>query len=161
MGKGFKFKCKNCAYSLTANLGVGFKYPHHCARILEDIKNGKLGKEFKEIADSSENPAVYASIDLYLCENCKALKPELTIALCSPIIDLPKSDRPFSVASGCSEPDTYVMEYQLGTEYEIKLIKNYYCGKCKIKLTKVTEYENLECPHCRSELNYDMVCCWD
>ena len=26
MGKGFEFKCKNCDYSLSANLGIGFNY---------------------------------------------------------------------------------------------------------------------------------------
>lgn len=160
MGKGFEFKCKNCDHTLYVNLGVGFKYPHHCTRILEDIKNGKLGEEFREIADSIKNPAVYSTEDLYLCENCGELKSEWTIALCSPITDLPRSDRPFSSVCKCSESDTYVMEYQLGTEYEIKLINNYYCDKCKIKMTKVTEYENLECPHCRSVLDYEIYC-WD
>jgi len=160
VGKGFDFECKNCNFSLSANLGIGFGYPNLCTKILDNIKNGTLGKELQEIADNINNLAIYASQDLYLCENCRDLSPELTIALCSPLTDLPKSDRPFSSVCECSESDTYVMEYQLGTEYKTELIIAYFCDKCKTKMTKVTSYENLECPHCRSVLDYEMYC-WD
>lgn len=160
MGTGFEFKCINCNYKLSVNLGIGFRYPYLCNNILDDMKKGTMGKDFQEIANNVKNPAVYASQDLYLCENCGCLKPELTIALCSTINSHSKSDRPFSSVCEHLELDTYVMSYQLGTEYKTELISEYHCEKCKTKMKKISSYKKLKCPQCQNLLNYSKYF-WD
>lgn len=160
MGTGFEFKCKNCNYKLSVNLGIGFRYPYLCNSILDDMKSGKMGKDFQEKANNIKNPAVYVPRDLYLCENCGDLRPELTIALCSPINDPRESDAPFSSVCECLEFDTYVMSYMLGTEYKKELVNEYHCKKCKTKMKKLTSYKKLKCPQCQNLLSYSKYF-WD
>ena len=152
MGAGLVFKCKNCNYELDVNLGIGFRYTYLCSNLLENMKTGKMGKTFQNAANSIENPAVYASKSLYLCENCGELKPALNIALCSPINEPKEKNRCFSTVCECFEYNTYVMAYELNNTYKTVHLKEYRCGKCKTKMKKITSYRNLKCPQCQNKL---------
>jgi hypothetical protein len=45
MGQGYNFECKDCGFSTSASLGIGFLYPNVCDEILGKMKEGDLGED--------------------------------------------------------------------------------------------------------------------
>ena len=70
MGFGSNFLCKKCGETYSYQIGIGFLYYEVKERLLEEIKDGKYGDEYKKALD--ENPK--ADIDghriIFKCPQC-------------------------------------------------------------------------------------------
>jgi DNA-directed RNA polymerase subunit RPC12/RpoP len=81
MGQGFSYKCNKCDYTLEFMQGIGYLYPMEANNMLIEIQQGKFGKRFMEAANNATAPSVEFSRELYRCENCGELRPDLKIDL--------------------------------------------------------------------------------
>ena len=81
MGQGYSYKCERCDFTLEYLQGVGFLYPIEADKMLTDMLQGKFGKRFKEAANDATVPSVDFSHELYHCEKCGELRPDLKIEL--------------------------------------------------------------------------------
>lgn len=81
MGQGYSFKCSKCDYTLEYMQGIGFLYPMEAEKMLTAMQQGKFGKRFMEAANKAAAPAVEFSRELYRCEECGELRPDVQIDL--------------------------------------------------------------------------------
>ena len=81
MGQGYSFKCDKCNYTLRFMQGIGFLYSMAAEKMLTEIQQGKFGKDFMEAANNATAPSVEFSRELYMCEKCGELRPDLKIDL--------------------------------------------------------------------------------
>ena len=81
MGQGYSFKCSKCDYTLEYMQGIGFLHPMEAEKMLTAMQQGKFGKRFMEAANKAAGPAVEFSRELYKCEECGELRPDLQIDL--------------------------------------------------------------------------------
>ena len=81
MGQGYSYRCEHCDYTLEYMQGVGFLFPLEAEKILTDILAGKMGKRFQAAATAAEAPEVNHSRELYKCESCGELRPNMKIEL--------------------------------------------------------------------------------
>ena len=70
MGMGKIFKCENCGESFITMMGIGMNFPFEYQEIVNDIKNGKYGEEFKDLMLSREGVVVDLEKCLYICDKC-------------------------------------------------------------------------------------------
>lgn len=65
MGLWYTLKCTSCKKEFGAMLGIGIRYPITYEELLEDIRNEKYGKEWKELIKEDENLVFDAFLYLY------------------------------------------------------------------------------------------------
>jgi len=73
MGLVHSFICKNCHYVFEATLGTGMFYRKTYNRIVEEIKQGKHGEEYKKIFEEHPLAAVNCELFAAVCTQCKKL----------------------------------------------------------------------------------------
>lgn len=161
MGWGAEIKCPKCDFNTTVYFGIGMGYPSVCRRILESMKNGELGKGFKDDATSIPHPAVHQERALFVCEKCGELREDQIINLCTPIGEYKPNTARFSVAIEYPPEMPYVMTYKLGKEYRIVRSKRHQCGKCRGNMVPVEDFEKVKCPHCGEILEVNDCINWD
>ena len=58
MGSGFEYKCSKCNNEYGITLGIGMMYPVVYKELVDEVKNGAFGEEWKQLFDNTENIAV-------------------------------------------------------------------------------------------------------
>lgn len=81
MGQGYSYKCKNCNYTLEYLQGVGFMFIMEAEKLLSDMQTGKMGKRFMIAANEASLPEVEHSRELYICDECGELRPDMKLEL--------------------------------------------------------------------------------
>ena len=153
MGMGFNFICEKCGREYGYGVGIGFMFPRAYEELIKKVKKGKYGKEWKDIANNTENVAIDAEEYLYVCPKCGSWKAEEGLSLYIPKeTKEPKGDtnnEPWAIGFDYSNA-SYVTSWDLKEHY--KLLKSYIhkCPKCKTRMHKASSDElyNVPCPKC-------------
>lgn len=81
MGQGYSYRCKECNYTIDYLQGVGFMFIVEAEKILSDMQTGKMGKRFMAMSNEASMPEVEHSRELYKCDDCGELRPDMKIEL--------------------------------------------------------------------------------
>lgn len=157
MGYGHILKCRCCDYKINVWLEFGFLYDKLCKEILENMKKGEFGFRFKNDALSIEHPAVSATRELFICDNCKELKNALLIELC-------KAKDPKGKKHSLKKElgaEYYLLPGDIGKSYVSVRQKKVFCPECRKKMRLVEKKEKLFCPKCGEELYECEEFLWD
>lgn len=165
MGSGIKLECKKCGFELSASLGIGFLYPNVCEEILQKMKEGVFGEEFKEDATTIPNVAIHQETSLFVCDHCGDLVVDDVIDLCALIEGKKKRDGKFCSAMDYPADISYVMTVDIGDTYRIVRSVEHKCEKCNNPLRVVKQIKRslgaLKCPKCKEKLSVGDAYCWD
>lgn len=165
MGQGYNFKCKDCGFSTSASLGIGFLYPNVCDEILGKMKAGDFGEEIKEAANTIPGVAVHNKSAVFICDKCRSWRVDDLIELCVPIKDVNTENRRFSVANEAANLVTYVMDCDVGDTFEVLHRVEHTCNCCNNKMRPVKESRisllKLKCPKCQKKIDIGESYCWD
>ena len=160
MGTGYKLECKKCGFIKSVSLGIGFCYPQECRQTLEKMKDGEFGEEFRRSANTLRGAAIHQERALFRCDSCGSLENKPAIDLCT-------------VREGYTEDDhhlSYVMDFDIGREYEIARSVEHQCERCQaplkeIKLQtivrKIPLSTRIPCPTCEKKLSITDWYEWD
>ena len=154
MGNGYVINCKNCNYRFEAMLGIGMLFPVEYEKTVNDIRNGKYGKEYKEFFDAHQNAAINCGAEIAICDKCGKLQIIKNMSL-----HLPKDDN--------AQVDGYVMPEDLTSDFN--KVKDYE-HKCScdgnmriIKFPDELFNGEINCPECGERLEFDPlnIMFWD
>lgn len=67
MGTGLSIKCKKCGHEKGFSLGFGFLYLQVYKKTIEEINEGKFGKEYKELMQKHPDSKIDVSTYIYYC----------------------------------------------------------------------------------------------
>lgn len=163
MGSGVGFKCSKCGKRYHANTGIGFMFPTVYKEKLAEVKAGKYGQEWKDLALSEKLVAVDAELYLYMCKECGHWEVDYGLSLYAP-------NDPDEIAKEQFGEKTveewgevpYVMDFD---KYHILKRYIHKCEKCGGLMHKATREEenNLPCPDCGGspEEGYLDIINWD
>ena len=164
MGKGYFYKCKKCKKEYLAELGIGMSFPNVYREVMADVKSGKYGDEFSNIANSREYVVVDAGCEVYICEHCDKWYSEYVLNLYEP----KNTDRISKKLYGNKTVEElgyipFVIPHILRANY--RLLKRYVhhcpdCGKITHKASK-KEILTLPCPYCKAKNNETGELFWD
>ena len=153
MGGGKQFECSKCGKRYYANIGIGFLFSEVYSKTVEDITNGKYGENFKRSFESVKHAAVDAEYHLYKCKKCDHWDTESGMSLYAP------NEEDIVVRK------SYVMPYELKSDYHIYKRYIHKCEKCSSVMHKATnkELEELKCPYCGGapDERKKFHMCWD
>lgn len=145
MGYGFEVKCKKCKFKQMYLLGVGMMFPEVYRRIVESVRNGEYGEEWKECFKKNTGAVIRAEQRLYQCSYCNNIEQDYDLSLY-----LNKNE---------TAPEHGYWLYDGDFNHEYKFVKSYVhkCSKCSKRMHVVKNYENttLPCPKCGSNLKID------
>lgn len=149
MGSGNSYICSNCGKNYSFMSGFGMLFPNEYKKTVKNIRDGKFGKEWKELYGTGENIAVDAQKRIYCCPKCGSWKSEQGLSLYEAADDRAVKD----VKSGY--PILYgddSMPAIMGRMPEYRLLKEWehICVKCQCKMHEVSaeELRHLKCPGC-------------
>ena len=155
MGMGKIFKCENCGESFITMMGIGMNFPFEYQEIVNDIKNGKYGEEFKDLMLSREGVVVDLEKCLYICDKCGSAEQNFCFDFY-----VPKKQEDIEKVT---KDSFYVTPSELKEDYELILKIEHTCDKCNSEMRKVeiNETVTLECPECGSKMKEDGFVNWD
>lgn len=70
MGSGLIYHCEKCGDSYSIMLDSGMGYPIVYDEIMEQLFEGKFGKNLQKIVTETKNVVVDAKEYLFVCEKC-------------------------------------------------------------------------------------------
>lgn len=166
MGNGFGYKCSKCGKEYQGFLGIGMLFPTVYQEVVDSIRKGKYGEEWKKLTDNKDSIAVDAAKHVYCCSKCNAWEVEYGLSLYQPLTDSALQDvqRGF-VIIGADSGMPFLGPVKFSENY--KLIKHYIhkCPKCNSRMHKASkrEIDNLNCPYCGGERDKSCtrVIMWD
>ncbi len=151
MGSGIGLKCSKCGKEYAAYTGIGFLFPQVYKETLTDVKNGKYGEEWKNLALSEELVAVDAERYLYVCEKCGHWDTEPDLSLYAPndVEKIKQKKYGEKTVEQWGEVP-YVMSDGLEEDYHLLKRRDHICEKCGGVMHKATREEEytLHCPDC-------------
>lgn len=151
MGSGIGLKCSKCGKKYYANTGIGFLFPQVYRETLADVKSGKFGEEWKDLASSEELVAVDAEDYLYICGKCGHWVVEKGLSLYAPndINALMKKKYGDKTVKDRGEVP-YAMSDDLEDDYHLLKEWIHKCPKCGKSMHVATwdEETSLHCPKC-------------
>lgn len=151
MGYGLITKCKKCKYKGQFHLGVEMMFPIVYQKIVEEVRSGEYGEEWKLFFEENPGAAIMAEQRLYQCSSCNHLEQDYDLSLyCN------KNGTP---------PEHDYWPHWCDFDHEYKFVKSYIhkCPKCSSRMHQVTDYEKtgIPCPKCGNDLVIDDGICWD
>lgn len=164
MGSGYSFVCKKCHHEYSVNLGIGMMFPTVYRACLSDIKEGKYGEEWKELASSEEYVAVDASRCLYICDSCGNWDLTYSLSLYKPKNPESIPDKQFGIKTVREWGYVpYVTLRELNSNYIFLKSYVHKCDKCGNRMHKAdTErLSSLACPKCGTENEVNGIIRWD
>ena len=166
MGSGIGLKCSKCHKGYTIITGGGMMFPSVYRELLDDIKKGRYGKEWQDIAQKTPHVAVDAEDYVYSCNKCGAWKIEKGLSLYEPNDQESLKKKQYGIKTVEEWGHVpYVTNYDLVTDYHA--VKRYIhkCDKCggRMHRVKEKEFNNLPCPKCGGNpiKGYNEYICWD
>ena len=146
MGNGYDYKCRKCHHRYQIFTGIGRLYPKTLEKTVSAIKAGAFGAEWKEAYEKTPGAAIYASNEVFICEDCRKWKEEVDVSIYAP-------DDPKSRSEMLFPTDGF------------HVVKEYrpVCPKCGGLMRKASKEElmNLPCPKCGTENGMDNFIMWD
>ena len=166
MGCGTVLKCSKCHKEYEILTGIGMLYPLVYSELLDDIKNGKYGKEWQDIALKTPHVAVDAEKHVYSCRKCGAWKTEEGLSIYEPDdYESLNTKRYGHIPVEERGDDPFVLAMNHKKDYHV--VKRYVhkCDKCGSRMHRVNENEfhDLPCPECggKPEKGYNSIILWD
>ena len=151
MGRGSKFRCKNCGYEYFVLVGLGGMFPQAYQDCITDIESGKYGEEWKTLLKSQKYVAVDAEVYLYVCRSCGNWKTDMSLSLYAPndpdkIPDIQYGIK--TVKEWGYVP--YVTSVDLEENYSFMKSYVHKCDKCGKRMHKdfLDNSSHLPCPKC-------------
>ena len=77
----YEIKCQKCGYTLRFGKGILMSFHQTNQRLIEEMKKGELGENFKRAACEHPDAAPYHSNELYRCSECGELYGRKAIEL--------------------------------------------------------------------------------
>ncbi len=177
MGTGYMLRCRKCRYEISANLGIGFRFPLAYQETMEAARTGTFGKTIKHFLEDHPDGALNIDEVFLQCPECGALKagPDLSMYIRNPDVQRKEQGR-WSVALPFEDAD-YVspMELEQDRSY-VYYAPGQICEKCGKPLKSITEIDLmkndiasghntgqtvLSCPECKESLWVDGIIMWD
>lgn len=81
MGYGLITKSKKCKYKGQFHFGVGMMFPRIYQRIVEEVRSGEYGEEWKLFFEENLGAAIMAEQRLYQCSACNHLEQDCDLSL--------------------------------------------------------------------------------
>ena len=105
----YELHCRKCGYHLNFSHGVLMRFQKTNEELLEKMKQGEFGENFKKIANENHNAEAYHSSELLRCPECGELEGGRVIGLRegwdNTLIELPhnckKCNTKMEVLDGC------------------------------------------------------------
>ena len=144
---GRSFTCSKCGKDYDVFWGIGFRFPQAYKELLEDIKDGKYGQEWKDLVLRGEHVAVDAEDDVYLCRKCGHWVAEPNLSLYVPNDPEAKMKKDETKEE---EAPSYVTSYELKEDYHLLKRRLHRCTECGGIMHRATaaEISRLRCPYC-------------
>ena len=171
MGIGYEFTCEKCGHTYDVMLGSGFLLPSVYEEAIEDIREGKMGEEYREILLENPWAAVDCENELYKCR-CGNWSVEQCNDLYLP--KDPEAVRKMKYGEKTAEELgelPYVMQWELKENFTLARQREHRCKKCGREMRKILRPEayvrryGLPCPKCgeknRFVLGETPVMYWD
>lgn len=144
MRHGYIFECSKCHIEYDTPVGVGMMFRHVYRQIVDEIKSGTYGNEWKDIFSSQKYTAVDAENNLYTCK-CGNWTVEPSLSLYAP-------KEPDKIDSSLKEYGYVpcVMKYDLDDDYYCIGHYIHRCQKCNSEMqeTDIKTITSLPCPEC-------------
>ena len=164
MGSGMLYTCEKCGSSHSLALGIGFSFPRVCQQIMDDIRWGKFGEEWKTLVEANALVAVDAELRLYQCA-CGHWEVEYGLSLFEP----KDCEVVLAEESGenAAEWGRAPCVMGPGLERDYKLLKEWVhrCPKCDAAMEAVDGGEcfpgELTCPDCGGAMHGGIPIRWD
>ncbi|MCM1313800.1 MAG: hypothetical protein NC040_02415 [Muribaculaceae bacterium] len=149
MGHGYCFDCKKCHYEYDVCVGSCMLFSYTYKQIVNEIKNGVHGNNWKYVFSSRNDMVVNATKYLYICQ-CGNWSVEPSLSLYAP-----KNSNKLT--------KTYVMEYDLKSDYYCIINYIHICKKCGAEMykTDITHKTLLPCPKCNNINQTSGIINWD
>ncbi len=157
MGNGYIYKCSCCGYEHEVFLGCGMLFPQVFKKVNKDVKEGKYGQEWKELASSKELAAADAYKYLFVCDNCKNWKEDYGLSLYAPNNPEAIKKKKYGIKTveewGEVPYVTTWEDYHLLKEFAHK------CDKCSCNMRQASESEvfSQPCPRCGGSVDPDCI----
>ena len=159
MGSGIHFICNDCGRVYECSTGIGFAFPKQYKKLLDSVKKGKYGKEWKELVLNTRNIAIDAKTRLFICDKCSKWKTEEGLSLyVTKEGNQTEENREFDYSNA-----SYVTDFDLENYYTLLKEYDHICPKCKniMRLGLEDEEDDLPCPKCGGK-NYSIeYISWD
>ena len=78
---GYELRCRKCGYGLHFSRGILMSFQKTNRELWENMKNGKLGEDFKKAVREHPEAEAYHSNELYICPDCGELFGQRAIEL--------------------------------------------------------------------------------
>lgn len=166
MGRGYEATCGKCKHDNQVFLGVGMMFPKVYQDLIEGIRKGEFGEEWRTLESDGEFVAVDARKRLFLCPECGGWEVEPSLSLYAPLDTEAVKEKMYgdrSLAERGYVP--YVMSHELAREY--RLIKEWVhvCPRCGSVMResegKSPEALGLGCHECGTRLKKWHPVHWD
>ena len=158
MGSGFEYKCSKCKKEYGITLGIGMLYPVVYKELVDEIKNGSFGEEWKQLFEETENIAVDAENRVYICPGCGSWIEERGLSLYVPDNEYALKDVKKGLPIFYGDDSIPAM---MGQKPKYRLIKEYEhkCTKCGSNMREASKEELhlLPCPECGSKPDQDSI----
>lgn len=175
MGQGYSLGCKECGYSFSANLGVGFGFPRVYEAVMKDARNGKLGKTVQSFLMEHPDGALDCDQVLLQCNDCGALGRGMDLSMYIPTDTAEPRQKGIWSTAFSGEGYVYVAPWDLQESYSLYARYDHTCKKCKgnMKVIKQKDLElqesrspdhitsNILCPKCKTPLSFEGMIMWD
>ena len=155
MGRGNTYKCEKCDEVYNITLGVGMLYPIAYEELIEEIKSGAYGDDWKELFLSWDFVVADAKLYFYYCESCGQWEVSKDASLYAPndVESLKKEQ----FGEKTVEEWGYVPYADTADDETYHLLKKriHVCLKCNSEMTRYNEsqlndpvFNELGCPEC-------------
>lgn len=164
MGRGYKYKCRNCGKQSDILLGIGGLYPQVYKGFVEEIREGEYGEEFKRAFEETTYAVIDPERKLYVCDNCGSWGVAECMSVYAP-------NDPEKIAEEKYGEKTvgelgyvpYVSSYEVKEKYH--LVKEDYieCPKCgrAMRVAEEEDMKSLPCPECGTQNGLKEGILWD
>ena len=123
----YELHCRKCRYHLHFSHGVLMSFNETNKELLEKMKQGEFGDDFKKIANEHPNAKAYHSSELFRCPECGELEGGRVIELRegwnNTLIEIPHN---------CKKCNT---KMEVVSERDFYGEGNFICPSCKEKLS--------------------------
>ena len=164
MGTGYRYVCSKCKEEYEVFQGIGMLFPTTYKNLVDKIKKGEYGKEWKELFETTKNVAVDAETHIYCCSECRSWNAEPGISLYVAVNDSAIEDVKNGYAVFYDDDSIPAM---MGNKPEYRLLKEYEhkCKKCGSVMHETGNEEicSLPCPKCGSapDMEHFGIINWD